>query len=58
MIGCELIMEKAKTSHAKAQRREGAKETKELFFAIFASLRLCVKPFYFSTPSYGAAALR
>jgi hypothetical protein len=31
-----------------AQRRRGAKETKQLFFAIFASLRLCVKLSIFS----------
>jgi hypothetical protein len=40
---CEIIPERAKTSHAKAPRRRGAKETKQLFFAIFASLRLGVK---------------
>jgi hypothetical protein len=37
-----------KTSHAKAQRREGAKKTTPLFFAAFATWRLCVKLFIFS----------
>jgi hypothetical protein len=41
-------MEKAKTLHAKAPRRRGAKETKQLFFVVFESLRLCVKQSIFS----------
>ena len=45
---CEIISERAKTSHAKAPRRRGAKKTKQLFLAIFASWRLGVKSSIFS----------
>ena len=40
---CEIIRGRAKTFHAKAQRRRGAKETSWL--STFAPLRLCVKLF-------------
>jgi hypothetical protein len=49
-MDCEVIMEKAKTFHVKAPRRRGAKKTKELFFAIFASWRLGVKLCIFHSP--------
>ena len=38
--GCEKIPQRAKTPHAKAPRRRGAKEKMQLPFAVFASLRL------------------
>jgi hypothetical protein len=46
MIGCETIPGKAKAFHAKAQRSRGAKKTKQLFFAVFAPWRLCVRLFF------------
>jgi hypothetical protein len=45
---CEIIPQRAKTSHAQTPRRRSAKKTKQLFFAIFASLRLGVKLSVFS----------
>jgi hypothetical protein len=48
MIGGGIIMKIAKTPHAKPPWRRGAKEAKQIFFAIFESLRLGVKLFIFS----------
>jgi hypothetical protein len=47
----ERILERAKAFHAKAQSSKGAKETKQLLFAVFAPWRLGVRLFDFFTPS-------
>jgi hypothetical protein len=45
---CEIFPESARTFHAKAQSRRGAKETNHLFSTVFASWRLCVRLSIFS----------
>jgi hypothetical protein len=52
---CEIIPEKAKTSHAKAPRRRGAKKTKQLFFAIFAIFAPLRETVYFFAASEARA---
>jgi hypothetical protein len=54
---CEIIPEKAKTSHAKAPRRRGAKKTKQLFFAIFAIFAPLRETVYFFTASDARATV-
>jgi uncharacterized membrane protein YkvA (DUF1232 family) len=43
MIGCENIPDEQKHFTQRRKAAKHAKKTKQLFFAIFASLRLCVK---------------
>jgi hypothetical protein len=55
---CEIIPEKAKTSHAKAPRRRGATKIKQLFFATFAIFAPLRETVYFFTASDARATSR